>query len=336
MAPNELRQIPTIPSQAHPNVLQRRARWRRKEPQPPLPANMALEELVAHSKLVSHSFRGDPRCAGRVQSLASAWKSFYENSSAEDKEIARPAFTRFVDGSFNLIYSSADLSFANDLLTSLSRLVPHEPAHLLNALARLATQHMDEEISFLALGRLESSFAFMVSSQERSTFRVIGEVLSLYEKEPLHLFRIPAQEFARSASSFLFAHRNRLMQNGNTDLLAYAVSWGTGISTKERVRFMEEVADREEHSLKVNLFTRTLMLAPLLPALSSCSIEAPVPQKLADSFPEIVRVLDNNREMARIEEEWDANRLVSTADRLLKSLGNNAVCIFSEAGRIVH
>jgi hypothetical protein len=286
-----------------------------------IPARMTLMELLhSHQRVPAIP---DGRAIKQVEALVSGWNLFYADreTSRQEREISFPAMARFVDKICGLVYSTNNLSLASGLIVSLNSLASHEPEYVFDQLVRLSKNHKDERISSMALSCLESNFGLMISTPERSSFYIMWEVLALYENEPTHLMRVSAQEFAKTASSFIFAHKEYLLENGYRNLLPYGIAWGTGISIKDRIRFMEDIADGTDDSLKTNLFSRVVLLSGAFPAGFSKRFEAPVPARIAGKFPEIARIVENRRQLYDAVESSEIKRLQEAASSLLAYSG---------------
>jgi hypothetical protein len=284
-----------------------------------LPAGMTLMDLLHSPKMIPTL--PDARAAKRVESLVSELKNFYGDASRKEKEIAFPAIARFIDNVCNLIYSTNDASLASSLMGSLNSLAIHEPEYVLNKLVLLSKNHKDEKIYSISFSCLESDFALMISTPERSSFRIMWEVLSLYENEPSQLMRISAQEFAKAASSFIFMHREYLMKNGYEGIVPYGVAWGVEISVKERIKFMEDVADGSDELLKTNLFSRVVLLSWVLPGGYATRFEAPLSASMGEKFPELASVMEDNNQLADMVESSERKRVQDAANTLLAYAG---------------
>lgn len=274
----------------------------------------------------------DSRSLKRAEALTAEWSRFYETASREEKEIAFPSLVRFVDRLCELAYSTNELSHGSRLIAMLESLAPVEPDYVLSQLIHISKTHNDGKIALDALNCAESSFGLMLSIQGRASFNAIWKVLDIYEKNPGLLARISAQEFAKTASSYLFARKDYLLNNGYKSLLAYGIAWGVGIRLNDRIKFMEDISDGKEDSFKTTLLTRVIVLAQSFPAGSPCRFEAPPSSGLAEEFPEIARVEENRIKMAEIQETWAVRRIVETANALLAYSGKQFLYAVSPSG----
>lgn len=300
------------------------ARWdARLKEKTVLPSKMSLEKLKNSRFVIANSQPDSSKTAKDVEILVSCWKDFYEKAPKEEWDQEFSSFTRLIDDIFHLTYSTSRLSIAQSMLDSLYSLIPAEPQYLLYKFTELMNEHWDENVQVLALTRIEASYPFMLSTAERSLFHIMEKVLNLYERDQDHLFRTEAQEFAKVSSSFIFAHRNYLMENGYKELLAYAVAWAAGISARERVTFMEKIADGTDSALKISLFSRVLILVGKLPGRRH--VKERLPPAMVFKFPEIKRVLENNIKLMQMEESSGNWRLLSEANRLLWNSGSQFV-----------
>ncbi|MCP4646368.1 MAG: hypothetical protein GY852_01365 [bacterium] len=281
--------------------------------------NMSHVELRNGHYKLANSNSNDSRTPKDVETVASCWAKFYENASPEEREQEFASFTRMVDEVYNLVYSTNRLSIAQNLLDSLYSLIPIEPQYILHKLMKLMNGHWEENVQVLALTRIEASYPFMVSTPENSLFYIMRSVLNLYERDQDHLFRTAAQEFAKTTSSFIFAHRDYLMKNGYKDLLAYSVAWAIGISPTDRVTFMGQIADKRDTPLKVEVFSRVPTLVGIMPERTHA--QTPITQAMASEFPELGRVLKNNKKLTRMQERTMNQRVVDAANRLLWNSG---------------
>ncbi len=295
-------------------------------------SRMKLMELLQSPK--SLPLVPDARSLKRAETLASEWKQFYQTASVEEKEIAFPSMVRFVDRLCSFSYSANDPMHGSQLISLLDALAYSETKYALNQLLHISKTHPDENTSLMAISCLESKFGLMLSTPGRSSFDIIWKVLEIYEKQPTHLDRISAQEFAKTASSFTFAHKEYLVKNGYRNLLPYGIAWGTGISIKERIKFMEEVADANDESFKTTVLSRVILLAQSFPCGSPSRFEAPPISRIIEKFPEIARVEENKRQIAEAVEYWGIKRLVETAVSLLGYSGKQLFYIVSPSGEL--
>ncbi|MBD3398483.1 hypothetical protein GF412_04630 [Candidatus Micrarchaeota archaeon] len=311
----QLRKTPAPP--ARPRA---KPRWRnRLREDEQAHKKMELVELLRTPQLASRLNFNNFSAVERVRSLSGSWASFYERATESEKEIAFPAVARFVDEVCELAGSSSNLSISKEMLESLRTLIPHEPFYLLNKFLNVSLFHSDENIRVFALACAESGFPYMVSTPENSYFHMMGQILDRYENEPGHLSRPTAEEFAKSASSFVFAHNEYLLASTQRGILAYGVAWGVGIETSKRVAFMERVADGDDNQLKTNLFSRVPSLVNMMPV--RWKPKPNLPQGTVDKFPEAQRALEKHRILSATVELQERQRLVCAADKLLFDSG---------------
>ncbi len=282
---------------------------------------MDLDELRdTRFRLASYFYSKSisPQTAKDVEIVASCWKEFYENASAEEWKNELPFFTQMVDNVCTLIDRTNRLSIAQSMLDSLYLLIPAEPKYVLGKLVKLMNDCLcDENVRVLALTKIEASYPFMVSTPENSLFYIMESTFNQYERNQDHLFRNEAQEFAKASSGFIFAHREYLMENGYKDLIPYVIAWATGM-IGERVNFMEKIADGSDSAFKIGLFSRIPTLIGIMPARSH---EISYTQAMVIKFPELGRVFENNKKLTQIEEFAVNQRIVDTATRLLWDSG---------------
>lgn len=302
------------PSQVPAPLVSRRARPCMSEGSLPQP-KMTLMQLLQSPKQVPVVL--DARSMKRAEALTYEWRNFYAKASREEKEIAFPSMVRFLDKLCDLVYATREPSYGNQLIGMLDSLSSSEPNYVLGQLVQISKLHPAENISLAALSCLESNFGLMLSTPGRSPFNLIWKVLDIYEKQPSQLMRASAQEFAKTASSFIFAHKEYLMANGYKNLVPYGVAWGAGIEINDRVKFMEDISDGNDDCFKTALLSRVIMLAQSFPCGSPCRFEAPPTARLIEEFPEIARVDENRRRIAETIESWGTKRLVESAVSLL-------------------
>jgi hypothetical protein len=310
---------PATPQRARWQARLRETELRELKEQGIIHPEMSHAELRNSKYKLANSNSNDSKTAKKVEIVASCWLEFYVHASVEEREQESAHFTRMVDEVCNLIYSTNRLFLAQSMLDSLYSLIPAEPQYILDKFRKLMGSHWEENVQILALTRIEASYGFMVSRPENSLFYIMESVLKVYEMDQDHLFRKEAQEFAKTSSGFIFAHRDYLMKNGYKDLIAYAVAWAAGISAQERVTFMEKIADGTDSAFKIELFSRVPTLIGIMPSRSYAI--SPISDAMARKFPELGRALDNNMKLTKMEEQSFNQRLIDTANRLLWNSG---------------
>lgn len=246
-----------------------------------------------------------------------------DDATPEERDAVLPSFGRFVDEILELIHRNPGGEVAKKFLESICHLSQVEPREPIKALLKVAESYRGREIYDLAIEGVEMNAHFLFSSPEKTPYALIRTLLSIYESDPKQLLRPSAEGTAKSLSGFLFSHSSCLIQKGDNDLLAFALSWGTGIDSEDKIKLMEKISDSLDHKSQINIFTRMPFLFNMMPVNSNCARGGVLPEEMEKRFPELKRVLDNTAANSIEDEINERQYLLYTAIQCIESAGAN-------------
>ena len=305
-------------------------RWGRRAPGPSTMEKLMDGEairptlnLLAGAPYAIRALTGEDSSESvKILRVASAWGTFLQSASAQDKEEAHPSFARFVDEVATLVGRSRNAKNAHGMLLALTlpNLLMYDSVYVLDAVFRIFAMDPSGEKRLSALAHLEAHRALLYGEPSKVSYHIFGGMLEFYEQLPGSLDLPASRECACAISGFLMAQSNYLLHIQRPDLLAYGIAWGPS-SLECKLSRMEEIADNFPASTQAVLFSKVAELVPMMPVHNGPMGDEFYSEQLRAEFPEFHRALLGDALLYSRALSSRRQRLYAEAQRLLSSAG---------------